>query len=428
MIGFARTSITLSLCLLIAAAAGDAFAQQGRGKKRERRVSQTMSRPVAVKLIAAQEMLQNDRIEAAKKELDVIIKRRGLRPLELANIYNLYAYVANEQDQPKAAIAYFVKAIQEDALPLAQQYGLEYNVAQLHMMQGDFERALAILRAWFKKTRAKDSPVTPNGGNYYMLALCYLNQTPPNIERSRKPAELAIEVSENPQENWLRMLGQIYYMQREYALMANVLEQLIERFNKSEYYKQLSGAYAEAGEEQKALAVLQLAYTQDLLGRDRELRHLAQLYLFHDIPYRAALVLEKGLDDGILEADLDNLKLLADAWIAAREPEKSYEPLGIAAGLAENGDLYMRLGQAYVQKQRWEDADEALGNALDHEDLDDRGNVHLLRGVARMNRESWKAARASFEAAARFDDSKKSAQQYKKYLEARKQQLEALRS
>ena len=102
MIQFARNSIALSLCLLIAAAAGDAFAQQGRGKKRERPVSQTMSRPVAVKLIAAQEMLQNDRIEAAKKELDVIIKRRGLRPLELANIYNLYAYVANEQDQPKA--------------------------------------------------------------------------------------------------------------------------------------------------------------------------------------------------------------------------------------------------------------------------------------------------------------------------------------
>jgi len=428
MIQFAKYSIALSLCLLIAAAASDALAQQGGSKKRTRRTSQTMSRPVATKLIATQEMLQNGRIEAAKQELDVIIKRRGLRPLELANIYNLYAYVANEQDQPKAAIAYFVKAIQEDALPLAQQYGLEYNVAQLHMMQGDFERALAILRAWFKKTRAKDSPVTPNGGNYYMLALCYLNQTPPNVQRARRPAELAIEVSPDPQENWLRMLGQIYYMEKEYALMADVLEQLIERFNKADYYKQLSGAYAEAGEEQKALAVLQLAYKQELLLRDRELRHLAQMYLFHDIPYRAALVIEKGLDDGILEPDLENLKLLADAWIAAREPEKSFEPLSIAAGLAEDGDLYMRLGQAYVQKQRWQEADEALGNALDHEELDDRGNVHLLRGVARMNREKWKAAKASFTAAAKFDDTKKSATQYKKYLEARKQQLEALRS
>ncbi|MEE2664994.1 MAG: hypothetical protein VX681_12835, partial [Myxococcota bacterium] len=94
----------------------------------------------------------------------------------------------------------------------------------------------------------------------------------------------------------------------------------------------------------------------------------------------------------------------------------------------EDGDLYMRLGQAYVQKQRWKEADEALGKALDHEELKDRGNVHLLRGVARMNRESWKGARASFDAAARFDNSKKSAEQYRKYLEARKQQLEVLRS
>jgi hypothetical protein len=45
-----------------------------------------------------------------------------------------------------------------------------------------------------------------------------------------------------------------------------------------------------------------------------------------------------------------------------------------------------------------------------------------------MNRESWSSAKASFEAAAKFDDNRQSAEQYIKYLEARKQQVEALRS
>ena len=81
------------------------------------------------------------------------------------------------------------------------------------MVQGDFERALEILRDWFKKTRRKDSPVTPNGGNYYTLALCYMNLEPADVDRAREPAERAVAASESPQEGWLRMLGQIYYMQ-----------------------------------------------------------------------------------------------------------------------------------------------------------------------------------------------------------------------
>jgi tetratricopeptide (TPR) repeat protein len=419
-----RTALCVAACLAVLLTAGGASAQRAGGG----RSSQTMSKPVATKLIAAQELLQNGEVESAKRELDAVIQRRGLRPLELANIYNLYGYVANQQDKPDLAIAYFTKAIQQNSLPLAQQYSLEYNVAQLYMVQGDFDRALEILRSWFKKTRKKDSPVTPNGGNYYTLALCYMNLDPPDVDRARTPAELAIKVSDSPQESWLRMLGQIYYMQKEYGRMATVLEVLIEHYNRPEYYSQLSGAYAEAGEELKALAVLQLAYQQGLLNDQRQIRHLARMYVYHDIPYRGAEVLEKGFADGILDEDVDTLKLLADAWIAAREPERSFEPLGRAAQLSGDPTLYMRLGQAYVQKQRWAEADEALGNALENKGLEDPGSVHLLRGLARMNRESWNAARASFEAATRFDDTRKSAEQYLKYLEARRQQLEALRS
>ena len=244
----------------------------------------------------------------------------------------------------------------------------------------------------------------------------------------KKPAELAVESIETPQENWLVMLGQIYYIQKEWVLLTDVLVELIERFNKASYYTMLSSAYGESGEELKSLAVMQLAYTQGLLVREGQLRQLARMYLYHNIPHRAARVLQKGLDDEILEPDLVNLRLLADSWIAAREPENSFDSLDRAAALDDNGDLYMRLGQAYVQKQLWKDADEALGNALERDELKDRGAVHLLRGVARMNREMWKSATASFDAAEKFDDQQVSASQYKRYLQARKQQLEALRS
>ncbi len=72
---------------------------------------------------------------------------------------------------------------------------------------------------------------------------------------------------------------------------------------------------------------MQLAYNQDFLESDRELRQLAQLYLYHSIPYRAARVLEKGLADGIVTEDVDIFAMLANSWLLAREYEAALDPL-----------------------------------------------------------------------------------------------------
>ena len=209
--------------------------------------------------------------------------------------------------------------------------------------------------------------------------------------------------------------------------MAGVLEQLIEQFGKPEYFKQLSGAYSEANEDKKALAVMQLAYELDVLETQNDLLQLARMYLFHDIPIRAAQVVEKGIAEGVIEPDLDVNQLLSDAYIAARETESSFAPLAEAARLSPDGDLYVRLGQAYIGKQKWSEADDALGKALSKGSLTDTGNAHLLRGIARMNLRRWGGAVASFNAAGRYEKFKDSASQYKRYLKQRRKQVEALR-
>ena len=111
--GLAQSLMVILLCGLLA---NGALAQDGKKRSRRSASSQVMTKAVATKLIAAQEMLQAGQVNGAKKELDAVMKRRGLKPLELANIYQFYAYVANEKDNPKRAIAYFTKAIQHQEL------------------------------------------------------------------------------------------------------------------------------------------------------------------------------------------------------------------------------------------------------------------------------------------------------------------------
>ncbi|MCA9512693.1 MAG: tetratricopeptide repeat protein [Myxococcota bacterium] len=381
---------------------------------------------VAKKLQEVQLAMTDERMADARKLLDELARRRGLKEIEQATIYMFYGYVANGlEDYPKA-IAYFEKAISLDVLTWSQQYNLEWSVGQLYAMQGQYEKALEVQREWLRKASRPNAPVRPQPHNFYVFALSYMQTDPPNPKAARRPAEIAVEMSDEPQENWLRLLGQIYYMLGDYTKMAEVLEQLLVRFNKPEYYTQLSGAYAEAGKEKKALGVLQLAYTSGLLQKDREVVQLARLYLFHEMPERAGAVLEKAIADGILERDKTTNELLSEAYIFSREPHKAFEPLAAAAREASDGELYMRLGQIMINTQVWPQADDALGKALAKGGLRDPGSAHILRGIARMNQNHWNDALASFRAATGFDTSKQDAEAYIKFLDYRRRQVEAL--
>ena len=423
------TALVLVLAIGIAAIPESATAQKGPKKapsKEDRlrmRRGGTVSAQVAKKLLAAQELIQANKPEQAIRELEAIKDRRNTSPIELATADYFWGFAANAQEKQEEAIEHFTKAIQARVLNLSQELNTEYMVAQLYMMQEDFEMSMRILKSWFKKVLREDSPVKPSGAHYYTLALCYMQLE--DIKRATRPAEIAVKVSKNPQEQWLRLLGQLYYMQGRYADLATTVEYLIVNWPKPEYYKMLSGAYAESGEELKSLAVLQLAYTQGMSKSESEIRHLAQSYLFHEIPYQAAQVLALGIERELVPETPKNLSLLGDAWLMAREPDNAFEPLEKAASKTGDAEAYAKLAQAYIGREKWEEADAALGNALQR-GIKDAGNHHLLQGLARMNLRRWSAAEASFAAASGYDNARSSAEAYKNFLKTRKEQWEAL--
>ena len=87
---------------------------------------------------------------------------------------------------------------------------------------------------------------------------------------------------------------------------------------------------------------------------------MAQLYLYHDIPIKAARVLQTGLDDGSIEKTEKNYELLAQAYMHAREWDKAIKPLTVAAEKSDKGRFYEQLGQSYLQDEKWRDAEQAF--------------------------------------------------------------------
>jgi tetratricopeptide (TPR) repeat protein len=221
-----------------------------------------------------------------------------------------------------------------------------------------------------------------------------------------------VETATSVQEPWLQLLVGLYYETRQYEKAQEPLEALIMLKPRKAYWTQLSSLYAHLEQEPKSLAVMQLAYEQEFLETDRELRQLAQLYLYHSIPYRAATVLEKGLADGIVEEDADVFAMIANSWLLAREHEAALAPLERAAEMSPKGDLYARLGQVLLDRERWRDSAKALRAAFAKDGLTDPGTANLMLGMALYYQKRPAAAKKYFSRALRDDSSRETASQW----------------
>ena len=106
-----------------------------------------------------------------------------------------------------------------------------------------------------------------------------------------------------------------------------------------------------------------------MLEKHDELLRIAQLYLFYEVPYKAALILEEELESGRIEDEEKNWEQLANAWLSARE-WKAIPPLKKAAEMSEDGELFLRLGQTFMQEENWKEAEEYIKYAIKKGDLE----------------------------------------------------------
>jgi tetratricopeptide (TPR) repeat protein len=145
---------------------------------------------------------------------------------------------------------------------------------------------------------------------------------------------------------------------------------------------------------------MQLAHTAGLLTEDAEIRRLADLLMFNEIPDRGAQVLEDALEKELVTPDAGLYEKLANCRIAAHDYDAAIAPLERAADLAAGGKLYVRLGEVHLQREDWAAAAGALDKGLAKGDLRDTQHAQLLMGIALFNRERPQEARDWFVRAA----------------------------
>jgi tetratricopeptide (TPR) repeat protein len=336
-----------------------------------------------------------------------------LSPYERGTVERILFSISYAQEKFEEARGHLQKAIDSGGLNAQQIDEAKYQAAQLYMQEEKWKEGAAALEEWFK------TAANPNSAAYYLLAVAYYQQD--DYNRALAPAKKAVELMDKakPNESWLSMLSALYLQREEYKEAVPVLQQLIAAApDKKTYWMQLSSVYGQMEDYANALAIMQLANNVGLVTEDSEVRRLADLLLFNDVPYRGAQTLEAAVEKKLVNLDDKLYEKLANCWIAAGEYEKAIPPLTRAAEMASTGDAFIRLGEVQVQREDWPAAIAAVQRGVEKGQLKDPGNAQLMLGIAHYSQKEFAAARPFFERARQSDKHRQIADSYLQAIKA----------
>ena len=409
----------------IAATIPDAFAQDSSGSGKERKTKKTpsMSEKVYKKLTEAQELIEAQNYDQGLAALADLAQQPKLSNYEKAQLYNYFAYTYFTLERYDDAIASYEKVLAQPDLPEALETNSLYTLAQLYFIIENYKKAVDIINKWFTLTeRPTENAYMLLGQGYYQLEQYKESLVPLN-----KAYAMVTGRGDIPKENLLLLLRVDYFNLGDYENMLRILKELVVYYPKAEYWMTMAGTYSELKRLDKQMSILEMLYEGGMLQKGNEQLNLANLYMLHETPHRAAVLLEKGMKEGKIEENIRNLRLLSQAWLQAQESEKSILPLQQAARLSKDGELDMRLAQAYINLYRYEEAVKCLQTAFKKGGLKRRDQANIMLGLALFETQKFDASIDAFRAAGKDRRSRKAAETWQGYVTSekkRKKQLE----
>ena len=105
------------------------------------------------KLNEAQVAADEKRYSEAIKLLDALRDKEGrgsLNSYELANLYNMYAFIYFTQEKYEQALTAYRNVVKQPDIPEAMELNTKAPIAQLYFVKEDYKNGVKVLLEWFK--------------------------------------------------------------------------------------------------------------------------------------------------------------------------------------------------------------------------------------------------------------------------------------
>ncbi|MCH8071842.1 MAG: hypothetical protein IIA09_07840 [Proteobacteria bacterium] len=409
-------------------ASGAAYAAQQDDERdnrdnRKTKQAQAVSKAVYDRIQKAQEAIDADDSAAALKILNTLKGKKGLTEYELQNVLNYIGFVYYNLDKMPEAIATYEEMLRIPSIEEQIKKQTLYTLAQLSTMEENYAKAIRLLDEWF----VLEMNPAPDPYILYAQNLYQINRYADMV----KPIETAMAVAVKRQltvkEDWYVLLNFAYFQQEDYEKVRDIQKILLVNWPKKRYWFSLAGAYTELGEEQNLVAAYDAAMTQGLLEKESELVTMAQLYLQREVPYKAALLLTEEMETGRVAKNAKNYRLLSQAWTLAAEDEKAIPALQQAARLSTEGELDLRLGNAYLNLGQFGECVAAINKGIKKGGIKSPDHAQISLGMCLYNQQKYRASVAAFREAAKTRRSRKISRQWIRVIDSDIQRNEQIR-
>lgn len=378
---------------VVAPSALAAEADEEQKPQKTRRVP-TMSEAIHKKLAEVQEAIDLKDYDLAVQLCQEMLDRsRRYNGNEKGQVYNMMGYAwFLKENYAKAIDAYEQVVAQGDDIPEGLETTTLYTLAQLSFVEERYQDALDYMETWIEKaTNPGPDPRIFMGQVYYQM-----KDYPKAIVQMETGIQIARERDMTIKENWWQLLNFLYFEREDWPKVIETLEILVRDYPKRDYWVRLAGIYGQEGNEKGHLHTLQAAYAGDYLDKETDLTNMAGLFMQAEIPYSAAVILEKGLKDDVIERNAKNLRSLGQAWQLAQEVDKAIPVFEDAAKLADDGKIFERLAYLYLEADKYDNCVRSANGALNKGGLSKKQNVYVVRGMCLFNQDKLDDARGSF--------------------------------
>lgn len=368
--------------------------------------------------------------ELVKAEAELHALEEKTRPsFGLALIYQLHGQMHLMKEEQEKALEKFRKALDLNVLAPAQESGIATTEAQILLsmnkprdayrgLKPRIERLLESEEVERKKRRGPREGEVRFVQPQSMVTLATACQMERRYKDSIPWLRKALKRSDSPKESWLLMLMVATYQEKMYAETAEVLDDLI-RINpkKEDYWQQQASMYQLLEKNHLALRTLELGYAGGYIKKPDSILSLVQLLITQNVPERAGRILQKHLEDGTIELNERNWRILAAAWQQGRERERAVEALRVASDFVKDGSLRYRAAQMQLQDAQYsgalKDAEAALEKGLSDRE---KPRALMLAASSAYELKDMQTARRYFQQALTYPDTAKNAKSWLDYL------------
>lgn len=301
--------------------------------------------------------------------------------------------VAVAMDDEARGMAYFERAIAEDALPNDNHYNVMVNLAALQINAEQYDKADPLLARVIAETSTKNPDI------YAMQASSFYNNG--KFAEAVQALERATEVRGEAKPEWTRMQLAAYDELGEGDKAIALGEKLLAKDpDDKSAISNLALLYSNNDQAEKAAALLDGARKRGLMTEARDYDRILSVYYNLDQQDQVAAVIEEGFAKGILPNDGRYNAMLAQAHYFSDNIPAAIAAAGKAAELSKEGEPGLFLAQVLSQEDRNAEALAAAKAAI-AKGLKSPGSAWMVVARSEYYSDNMAAAKAAYREAAK---------------------------